>query len=60
MKYLIFGTGRNSSRRAGMAGNALQNRCTATVLTRHIKSLASSVVGTNGELAPKWHPIACY
>jgi hypothetical protein len=33
-KCLIFQTGRNGALRGGMGGNALQNRCTATVLTR--------------------------
>jgi hypothetical protein len=33
-KCLISGTRRNNERPAGTVSNALQNRCTATVLTR--------------------------
>src|SRR5262249_39127954 len=34
----------------------LQNRCTATVLTRLFNNLVPSRPSTNRELAPDWHP----
>jgi hypothetical protein len=38
-KWLIFRTGRNGTPQGGTGGNALQNRCTATVLTRQLNNL---------------------
>src|SRR6516162_1369068 len=45
-KWLISQTGRNGTPQAGTVGNALQNRCTATVLTRPFRS-AKSVRGSS-------------